>query len=62
VAELSYAIFDSATPLVIFFFVFSLLNFAYAVSFHISFGVDVRGNTRGVTGGLGTLPASFFAQ
>jgi len=62
VASLSYAVFDSSTQLVSFFLVFSLLTFAYGVSFHISFGVDVGGNIRGVTGGLGTLMSSIFAQ
>lgn len=62
IAGLAYAIFDSANPLVTFFFLFGLVNFAYAVSFHISFGVDVGGHVRGVTGGLGTLTSAVFGQ
>ena len=62
IAGLMYAVFDSSTPLVAFFFTFALLNFAYGVSFHIAFGVDVGGHTRGVTGGLGTLPSAVFGQ
>ena len=62
IAGLAYAIFDSANPLLTFFFLFGLLNFAYGVSFHIAFGVDVGGHVRGVTGGLGTLPSAVFGQ
>lgn len=62
VAHLSYSIFDSATPLVIFFTCFWGMNFAYGVSFHIAFGVDVGGHIRGVTGGMGTLPSAVFTQ